>query len=72
MSRSEAIIAGSPRAESSTGGLNAKGCGNRGRSLAFVQTLPHGIYIAMNGRVFDGDSVRKNRSTGLFEELSER
>jgi L-asparaginase len=33
-----------------------------------VQTLPAGVYITMNGRVFSWDSVRKNRDTGVFEE----
>ena len=36
--------------------------------LAYVQTLPIGVYVAMNGRVFDFDNVRKNRETGMFEE----
>ena len=51
---------------------SSDGLFNLGSALAFVQTLPHGIYVAMNGRVFDGDNARKNRSTGLFEELPER
>lgn len=42
---------------------------NLGASLAFVQTLPQGVYIAMNGRYFNWDNVRKNRKTGFFEEL---
>ncbi len=42
---------------------------NLGASLAFVQTLPKGVYIAMNGRYFNWDNVRKNRKTGFFEEL---
>jgi L-asparaginase len=43
---------------------------NLGCSLAFVQTLPPGVYVAMNGRCFSSDNVRKNRETGQFEELS--
>jgi L-asparaginase len=43
---------------------------NLGCALAFVQALPPGIYVAMNGRYFDWDNVRKNRQTGQFEELS--
>jgi L-asparaginase len=43
---------------------------NLGCSLAFVQTLPPGVYVAMNGRCFTSDNVRKNRETGQFEELS--
>jgi L-asparaginase len=42
---------------------------NLGSALAFVQTLPAGIYIAMNGRPFNWDNVRKNKQTGQFEEL---
>jgi L-asparaginase len=43
---------------------------NLGCALAFVQALPQGIYVAMNGRYFNWDNVRKNRQTGQFEELS--
>jgi L-asparaginase len=32
--------------------------------------LPAGVYIAMNGRIFDWDDVRKNGDTGIFEALS--
>jgi L-asparaginase len=42
---------------------------NLGCSLAFVQTLPAGVYVAMNGRHFNWDNVRKNKQTGQFEEL---
>jgi L-asparaginase len=42
---------------------------NLGSAMAFVQVLPHGVYIAMNGRYFNWDRVRKNRTTGFFEEL---
>ncbi|HVU56779.1 MAG TPA: asparaginase domain-containing protein [Puia sp.] len=42
---------------------------NLGGALAFAQTLPHGVYVAMNGRYFTWDNVRKNRQTGQFEEL---
>jgi L-asparaginase len=34
-----------------------------------VQALPPGVYIAMNGRCFDWDRVRKNRDTGTFEDI---
>jgi len=40
---------------------------NIASALAYVQTLPHGVYIAMNGRVFLHDKVTKNRETGIFE-----
>ena len=41
---------------------------NIGCGLAAVQTAPSGVYIAMNGRVFDGRKVRKNRDKNCFEE----
>jgi L-asparaginase len=37
--------------------------------MAFVQSLPQGVYVAMNGKYFNWDNVRKNRKTGQFEEL---
>jgi len=42
---------------------------NIASALAYVQTLPKGVYIAMNGRVFEHDKVKKNRDTGIFEEV---
>lgn len=42
---------------------------NIGTAIAFAQTLPHGIYIAMNGRYFKWNNVRKNTDLGIFEEL---
>ena len=42
---------------------------NIASALAYVQTLPHGVYIAMNGRVFLHNKVIKNRATGIFEEI---
>ena len=48
---------------------SSDGLFNLGSALAFVQTLPHGVYIAMNGRCFPANNVRKNRRTGEFEEI---
>jgi L-asparaginase len=42
---------------------------NLGAAFAFVQTLPKGVYIAMNGRYFDWNNVRKNKKEGVFEEF---
>jgi L-asparaginase len=50
-------------------GNSSDGFFNLGNALAFVQVLPHGVYVAMNGRCFSWDNVRKNLSTGLFETL---
>ena len=41
---------------------------NFGTAFSAVQLLPKGVYIVMNGRVFDWDHVRKNRALGVFEE----
>ena len=48
---------------------SSDGLFNLGSALAFVQTLPHGVYVAMNGRYFNWDNVKKNKLTGRFEEL---
>ncbi len=47
---------------------SSDGLFNLGSALAFAQSLPHGVYVAMNGRYFAWDNVRKNRSSGIFEE----
>jgi len=47
---------------------SSDGLFNLGSALAFAQTLPPGVYVAMNGRYFSWDRVRKNRKTGMFEE----
>jgi L-asparaginase len=48
---------------------SSDGLFNLGSALSFVQALPHGVYIAMNGRYFTWDNVRKNRERGEFEEV---
>ena len=48
---------------------SSDGLFNLGSALAFVQTLPTGVYVAMNGRCFNWNNVRKNRQTGMFEEV---
>lgn len=47
---------------------SSDGLFNLGSALAFAQTLPPGVYVAMNGRYFNWDNVRKNKQTGMFEE----
>ena len=46
---------------------SSDGLFNLGSALAFVQSLPPGVYIAMNGRCFPAHRVRKNRAAGIFE-----
>ncbi len=48
---------------------SSDGLFNLGSALSFVQVLPPGVYIAMNGRIFRWDRVRKNRELGIFEEI---
>jgi L-asparaginase len=48
---------------------SSDGIFNLGTALAFVQTLPCGVYISMNGKYFHWDAVRKNRQLGVFEEV---
>lgn len=40
---------------------------NMGFALGALQCLPFGVYVAMNGKVFDWDKVIKNRDLGVFE-----
>jgi len=46
---------------------SSDGLFNLGSALSFVQALPHGVYIAMNGRCFPWDDVKKNKKLGVFE-----
>jgi L-asparaginase len=46
---------------------SSDGLFNLGSALSFVQSLPPGVYVAMNGRHFRWDRVQKNRETGIFE-----
>ena len=46
---------------------SSDGLFNLGSALSFVQLLPAGVYIAMNGRWFNWNQVRKNRERGIFE-----
>lgn len=48
---------------------SSDGLFNLGSALAFVQTLPPGVYVAMNGSCFPAGRVRKNKATGLFEKI---
>jgi L-asparaginase len=51
---------------------SSDGLFNLGSALSFVQVLPPGVYVAMNGRCFPWHGVRKNRETGAFEEVESR
>ncbi len=47
---------------------SSDGLFNLGSALSFAQALPPGVYVAMNGRVFPWDRVRKDRRRGVFVE----
>jgi L-asparaginase len=49
---------------------SSDGLFNLGGALAFAQTLPIGVYIAMNGRYFNWDNCRKDKQNGIFEECN--
>jgi L-asparaginase len=46
---------------------SSDGMFNLGSALSFVQVLPAGVHVAMNGCCFPWNKVRKNRQTGVFE-----
>jgi L-asparaginase len=48
---------------------SSDGLFNLGSALSFVQVLSPGVYIAMNGKCFPWDGVRKNHERGEFEEI---
>ncbi|MCD6595499.1 asparaginase [bacterium] len=49
---------------------SSDGLFNLGSAFVFAQTLPTGVYIAMNGRYFNWNNVRKNKERGEFEEMT--
>ena len=46
---------------------SSDGLFNLGSAMSFVQVLEPGIYITMNGRYFNWNNVRKNKTQGIFE-----
>jgi L-asparaginase len=48
---------------------SSDGLFNLGSALAFAETLPADVFIAMNGRYFHWNNVHKNKKTGEFEEV---
>jgi len=48
---------------------SSDGLFNLGSALSFVQVLPPGVYVAMNGKIFTWDNVTKNRAAGVFQAL---
>ena len=50
---------------------SSDGLFNLGSALSFLQSLPKGIYIAMNGNIFNWSNVKKNKKLGLFQPLKD-
>ena len=50
---------------------SSDGLFNMGGALSLVQALSSGVYIAMNGQVFNQENVRKNKKLGIFEKMGE-
>lgn len=48
---------------------NSDGLFNLGLAFGAVQLLPAGVYIAMNGRIFPWNAVRKNSAQSMFESI---
>ena len=48
---------------------SSDGLFNMGSALSFVQALAKGVYIAMNGQIFNQANVFKNKKLGIFEEI---
>ena len=48
---------------------SSDGLFNLGSALSFLQSLPYGIYIAMNGNIYNWNNVKKNKELGLFQSL---
>ena len=42
---------------------------NFGFACGVAQTLPPGVYVAMNAQIFAWDNVQKNRNAGIFQAL---
>jgi L-asparaginase len=48
---------------------SSDGLFNLGSAISFAQVLPPGVYLAMNGKCFPWNRVRKNRERAEFEEI---
>ena len=52
-----------------TFGSSSDGFFNLGSAMAYVRVLYPGVYIAMNGMLFNWDEVKKNKTKGVFEQI---
>lgn len=48
---------------------SSDGMFNLGSAIAYAQSLPHGVYVVMNGIAFEWQRVVKNKKTGFFESV---
>ena len=52
-----------------TFGSSSDGFFNLGSAMAYVRILEPGVYIAMNGMLFNWNEVQKNKTLGFFEDI---
>jgi L-asparaginase len=52
-----------------TFGSSSDGFFNLGSAMAYVRVLDPGVYIAMNGILFNWNEVKKNKAKGFFEQI---
>ena len=50
---------------------SSDGLFNLGSALSFLQSLPYGVYIAMNGNIYNWNNVKKNKELGLLQSLED-
>tara|TARA_Y100000590_G_scaffold339179_1_gene386632 strand:- start:1267 stop:1770 length:504 start_codon:yes stop_codon:yes gene_type:complete len=48
---------------------SSDGLFNMGSAISYVQALNPGVYIAMNGKIFNWENVQKNKNLGVFEKM---
>ena len=65
--RQPAIFFGHGSPMNALGGPYADAWRALGTAVGAVQSLPPGVYIAMNGRIWDPAKVRKNVAANRFE-----
>ncbi|MFZ1250377.1 MAG: asparaginase domain-containing protein [Candidatus Microsaccharimonas sp.] len=66
MSRRTIILTGAMEPYSM--GASSDAMANLGTAIAYAQTSPAGVYVAMNGQAFNGNRVLKDKQAGVFYE----
>lgn len=48
---------------------SSDGLFNMGSAMAYVQSMPEGVYVAMNGQIFDWNNCRKDKKSARFRKI---